>query len=183
MPKIDAIVGKAALKISIAAPQIGGAASRLGERMSSAPGKLKQWGRDHIKFGDAKVKSPWSRVNDDEKVFRRVDFREDLEEEIPQQQEIPQEHRQELVPDQPASRGQDPMKQEAKKLLRAIETASVNRYVANLRELTQRAPDVGAEAASRAFVSTFNGLTEREQASIRDNIRKVHSAAVELVKT
>jgi hypothetical protein len=177
MPKIDAIVGKAALKISIAAPQIGGAASRLGERMSRAPGKLKQWGRDHIKLGDAKVKSPWSRVNDDEKEFRGVHFREDLKEIVPQRP------RQERVPNQPGSRGSDPMMSESKIVLRAIETASVNRYVASLREFMQRAPDVGAKAASRAFISTFNGLTEREQASIRDNIRKVHSAAVELVKT
>jgi hypothetical protein len=180
MPKIDRIVGKAVSNISDAADAIGHAASRVGERLSQTRRNLK----DHIKLGHTKPK--WSRVNDDEKEFRRVDFRvvdfrEDLEEEIPQEQEIRQEHRQELVPDQPASRGQDPMAQESKKLLRAIETASVNRYVANLREFMQRAPDVGAKAASRAFVSTFNGLTEREQASIRANIIAVDKAAIDRV--
>jgi hypothetical protein len=171
MPKIDRIVGKAVLNISDAADAIGHAASRVGERLSQTRRNLK----DHIKLGYTKPK--WSRVNDDEKEFRGVHFREDLKE------IVPQKPRQERVPNQPGSRGSDPMMSESKIVLRAIETASVNRYVASLREFMQRAPDVGAKAASRAFISTFNGLTEREQASIRDNIRKVHSAAVELVKT
>jgi hypothetical protein len=57
MPKIDAIVGNAALRISGAAKKIGDA--QIGERMSRAPGKLKQWGRDNIKLPHAKVQADY----------------------------------------------------------------------------------------------------------------------------
>src|SRR5689334_2316004 len=173
MPKTNPIVGNAALlisgspRLSAAADSISGAVSRVSDQISRKRKELKQWGQDHIKLRDSKIKEDFREFAVAEPTSQEtpiLDVIRNLHETMPEPVHVPGQ------PAQPSAAGPNRMELEARSVLSAIEYGYKNRYLASLRTFAEYAKEGGSGAAAKAFVEAFERRSAESQAAIRANI-------------
>jgi hypothetical protein len=186
MPKTNPIVGNAALlisgspRLSAAADSISGAVSRVSDQISRKRKELKQWGQDHIKLRDSKIKEDFREFAVAEPTSQEtpiLDVIRNLHETMPEPVHVPGQ------PAQPSAAGPNRMELEARSVLSAIEYGYKNRYLASLRTFAEYAKEGGSGAAAKAFVEAFERRSAESQAAIRANIGAMHTAACDHVFT